>query len=72
MVCKKPSLETCISLEYSEMHGERMFGPANGGLCWQIRVTVRKIGEGHRFICIPRWLLGKNESILRTTLLSVY
>ncbi len=32
------------------MHGERMFGPANGGLWWQI--TVRKIGEGHVLIAL--------------------
>jgi hypothetical protein len=39
-----------LHFEYREMHGERMFGPANGGLWWQI--TVRKIGEGHVLIAL--------------------
>jgi hypothetical protein len=39
-----------LHFEYKEMHGERIFGPANGGIWWQI--TVRKIGEGHVSIAL--------------------
>ena len=39
-----------LHFEYREMHGERIFGPANGGIWWQI--TVRKIGEGHVLIAL--------------------
>ena len=39
-----------LHFEYKEMHGERIFGPANGGIWWQI--TVRKIGEGHVLIAL--------------------
>ena len=36
--------------EYREVNGERRYGPANGGIWWQI--TVRKIGEGHVLVAI--------------------
>ena len=39
-----------FQVEYRECNGERIFGPANGGLWWQI--TVRKIGQGHVLIAL--------------------
>jgi hypothetical protein len=39
-----------LHFEYRECNGERIFGPANGGLWWQI--TVRKIGQGHVLIAL--------------------
>jgi hypothetical protein len=36
--------------EYLEVNGERRYGPANGGIWWQI--TVREIGEGHVLVAI--------------------
>jgi hypothetical protein len=36
--------------EYRQMNGERLFGPANGAIWWQI--TVRQIGSGHVLIAI--------------------
>ena len=36
--------------EYREVNGERVFGPANGAIWWQI--TVRQIGSGHVLIAI--------------------
>jgi hypothetical protein len=36
--------------EYREVDGERVFGPANGAIWWQI--TVRHIGSGHVLIAI--------------------
>ena len=39
-----------LYFEYREKNGERMFGPANGGIWWQI--TVRQIGSGHVLIAI--------------------
>ena len=36
--------------EYQEVAGERVFGPANGAICWQ--VAVRQIGSGHVLIAI--------------------
>ena len=36
--------------EYQEVNGERLFGPANGAIWWQI--TVRRIGSGHVLIAI--------------------
>ena len=36
--------------EYREVSGERIFGPANGAIWWQI--TVRQIGSGHVLIAI--------------------
>ena len=36
--------------EYREVNGERVFGPANGAIWWQI--TVRKIGSGHVLIAL--------------------
>ncbi len=64
-----------LHFEYREMNGKRMFGPANGGI-WR-QITVRKICQGHVLIalvqtsCIPRWLVGRIESNLRTTSRSV-
>jgi hypothetical protein len=39
-----------LHFEYREMNGERIFGPANGGIWWQI--TVRRIGQGHVLIAL--------------------
>jgi hypothetical protein len=39
-----------LHFEYRECNGERIFGPANGGLWWQL--TVRKIGQGHVLIAL--------------------
>jgi len=36
--------------EYREVNGERVFGPANGAIWWQI--TVRQIGSGHVLIAL--------------------
>jgi len=36
--------------EYREVNGERVFGPANGAIWWQI--TVRYIGSGHVLIAL--------------------
>ena len=36
--------------EYREVNGERVFGPANGAIWWQI--TVRHIGSGHVLIAL--------------------
>ena len=37
-------------VEYREVNGERVFGPANAAIWWQI--TVRQIGSGHILIAI--------------------
>ena len=42
--------------EYREVNGERVFGPANGAIWWQI--TVRQIGSGHVLIVIVVFLDG--------------
>jgi hypothetical protein len=39
-----------LHFEYREKKGERMFGPANGSIWWQI--TVSQIGSGHVLIAI--------------------
>ncbi len=71
----KPSISDIamyLHVEYQEFNGECMFGSANGGIWWQI--TILKIGQDHVFggiSFVPKWLVGKTESYLRTTLLSV-
>ncbi len=39
-----------LRFEYRKVDGERVFGPANGAIWWQI--TVRQIGSGHVLIAI--------------------
>ena len=49
--------------EYREVDGERVFGPANGAIWWQI--TVRRIGRGHVLIAI---IIFQDGSWVRTNL----
>ena len=48
--------------KYREVNGERVFGPANGAIWWQI--TVRQIGSGH----VPITVVFQDGSWVRMNL----
>ncbi len=45
-----------LHFEQREINGERIFGPANGDIWWQI--TVGKIGQGHVLIALVEFQDG--------------